>query len=101
MRRALADAGLEPRDVDYLNAHGTGTIPNDHTEKLAIDRIFAEGGVTFESTKRLHGHTLGGAGALEAAVSLALMHEMRLEHVLSNSFGFGGNDASLVFAAPP
>ena len=114
MRNALADAGLAPSAIGYVNAHGTGTIPNDLTERLALDRIFGAGGVPVSSTKELHGHTLGGAGALEAAATLAALAQNQvwlpnqlpasrsrepLAHALSNSFGFGGNNVSLVFTA--
>jgi 3-oxoacyl-[acyl-carrier-protein] synthase-1 len=111
MRRALADACLAPGDVGYVNAHGTGTIPNDQTESLALARIFTD--APYSSTKELHGPTLGGAGALEAAVAIAALAEGEvwlpaqtgakprrkpLAHALSNSFGFGGNNVSLVFS---
>ena len=109
MRRALLDAGIADgtganESIDYINAHGTGTLPNDATESAAITRIF--GGVPFSSTKELHGHALGGAGAIEAAVAIAalqaetawLVPTVRPVHrVLSNSFGFGGNNAALLF----
>lgn len=113
MRRALDDAGLMPAAIGYVNAHGTGTVPNDATERLALDRIFTAGRVPFSSTKELHGHTLGGAGALEATVAIgalasdqvwlpeqtaSVQRNKPLLHALSNSFGFGGNNVSLIFS---
>jgi len=122
MQRALADAGREPGDVSYINAHGTATMFNDATEGAAIAEIFGDG-VPVSSTKSMMGHALGGAGAIEAAFSiLALRHQFlppnihysepdpawrldivansardaRVECVVSNSFGFGGTNASLV-----
>ncbi|MCF8374244.1 MAG: beta-ketoacyl-[acyl-carrier-protein] synthase family protein [Bacteroidales bacterium] len=125
MKRALEKAGLSPGDISYINAHGTGTDNNDMTEGLAIQRLFGEYVPKFSSTKAFTGHTLGAAGAIEAIISiLAIMngfvppslniktpvsdHYIRpqkeallnqvIEHVLSNSFGFGGNDSSLLFS---
>lgn len=126
MRRALAAAGLEPGAVDYVNAHGTGTEDNDRAEGRALRRLFGEDVPPFSSTKRVFGHTLGAAGAIEAVVSiLAITHgflpgtpgfadadpECRVVPlarsraaqpacVLSNSFGFGGNNTVLCFGAP-
>jgi 3-oxoacyl-[acyl-carrier-protein] synthase II len=128
MRQALADAGLEPDAVGYVNAHGTGTPQNDRAEALALRRVFGEGGVLVSSTKSLVGHTMAAAGSVEAAATiLALQHGLlpptaSLEHVdpdvpfdclpgvarpadvgaaLSNSFGFGGQNVSLVFEKAP
>ena len=128
MRRALADAELEPGAVGYVNAHGTGTPQNDRAEALALRRVFGEGGVLLSSTKSLIGHTMAAAGSVEAAATiLALQHGLlpptaNLEHVdpdvpfdcvplaarpadvgaaLSNSFGFGGQNVSLVFEKVP
>ncbi|SDL18167.1 3-oxoacyl-[acyl-carrier-protein] synthase-1 [Modicisalibacter muralis] len=122
MRAALAQAGREPDDVDYLNLHGTGTAHNDAMEALAVSELFATP-PPCSSTKALTGHTLGAAGALEAAFCwLALTHGKRPLHVydgyydpvlptlplvtdtqgepprlaLSNSFAFGGNNAALL-----
>lgn len=123
MREALAASGLKPADIGYINAHGTATLDNDRTEALAIHELFGDG-VPVSSTKRYMGHTLAAAGGLEAAVSLWALEQKKLpanlglrqpladavldfvtttraapelRHVLSNSFGFGGNNAALVF----
>jgi 3-oxoacyl-[acyl-carrier-protein] synthase-1 len=124
MRQALERAGLEPPAIDYVNAHGTATPANDRAEDRALVRLFGNR-VPVSSTKGWTGHTLGAAGIIEAIVCLlALRHELipgtlntsavepglesaialenraaRLRHVLSNSFGFGGSNCSLVFAA--
>jgi 3-oxoacyl-[acyl-carrier-protein] synthase II len=129
MRLALADAGLEPGDVDYINAHGTSTPQNDANETHAIKDVFGPDAyrLAVSSTKSMIGHLLGAAGAVEAvATVLALEHglipptinyhspdpECDLDYVpnqarradiavaLSNSFGFGGVNASLVFRRP-
>ncbi|HEY0821687.1 MAG TPA: beta-ketoacyl-[acyl-carrier-protein] synthase family protein [Rhizobacter sp.] len=122
MRGALAAAGLQPGDIDYINLHGTATPSNDAAEDNAVRQVFGTS-VPASSTKGATGHTLGAAGGVEAAISLlALQHglmpaglnvrerdpalqldylrhnrEGTLKHVLSNSFGFGGSNASLVF----
>ncbi|HZH03900.1 MAG TPA: hypothetical protein VEY30_08960, partial [Myxococcaceae bacterium] len=125
MKAALEDAGLAPSEVDYVNAHGTATPANDRAESTALEGFFGHGESApwVSSTKGYTGHTLGAAGALEAAFCvLALGHdflpvtaglgdpdpELRVRHVppdglarsvrvaLSNSFGFGGNNAALV-----
>jgi 3-oxoacyl-[acyl-carrier-protein] synthase II len=123
MRGALTEGSLEPSDVDYVNAHGTGTTLNDSAETRAI--IAALGtAVPVSSSKSYFGHTLGASGAIEAVVTvLALQHQiapptLRLQHsaadcpldyiphtprpmamanVLSNTFGFGGSNVSLLF----
>jgi 3-oxoacyl-[acyl-carrier-protein] synthase II len=129
MGRALEQAGLTPADIDYLNAHGTGTALNDKMESVAIHRVFGDRArrVPVSSIKALTGHTLGAAGAIEAVTSILAMrrgvipptwnfeeadpdcdidcvpNEPRpaaLRHVLSNSYAFGGNNSSLVFSAP-
>ncbi|MCZ7605964.1 MAG: beta-ketoacyl-[acyl-carrier-protein] synthase family protein [Planctomycetota bacterium] len=124
MREALEMAGLQPSDIGYINAHGTATLDNDRTEARAISGVFGDGAVPVSSTKRFFGHTLAAAGGIEAVVSVwALRHKLLpanlglrapledakldlvaenrgapgLRHVLSNSFGFGGNNAALVF----
>lgn len=126
MRAALADAGLEWGDVDYVNAHGTGTAANDVTEARAIHAVFGDHArqLMVSSTKSMVGHALGAAGALEAAATLlALERQMvpptagverpdpacaldvvprdargaRVEAALSNSFAFGGLNAALAF----
>jgi 3-oxoacyl-[acyl-carrier-protein] synthase I len=122
MRAALKSAGLDPEEIDYINLHGTGTQSNDSAESHAVAAVF---GVTTlcSSTKGATGHALGAAGALEAAIcALALQHGFmpaglnttqvdptlavkylrenragRMSRVLSNSFGFGGTNCSLVF----
>ncbi|MBL7703707.1 MAG: beta-ketoacyl-[acyl-carrier-protein] synthase family protein [Ferruginibacter sp.] len=125
MSGALKKAGLQPSDIDYINLHGTGTQNNDIAEGTAIKRLFEPHYPKMSSTKTYTGHTLGACGGIEAAFSiLALQHgeifpnlrlqtpmvelpfvpERKLEknvevkHVLSNSFGFGGNCSSLIFS---
>jgi 3-oxoacyl-[acyl-carrier-protein] synthase-1 len=124
MRAALHQAGLQPQAVDYLNLHGTGTPGNDAAEDLAVSAVFGTR-VPCSSTKGYTGHTLGAAGGVEAAVCLlALQHgfmpaglnvrtpdpalhtlylreprQQPLRVVASNSFGFGGSNACLVFGA--
>ncbi len=126
MRAALADAGLAPEAVDYINAHGTATPLNDLMETRAIKEVFGPraGKIPVSSTKSMHGHTLGASGALEAVVALlaitegfippTIHHETtdpecdldyvttgaRLDApgvVLSNSFAFGGNNTTVLF----
>jgi 3-oxoacyl-[acyl-carrier-protein] synthase II len=126
MQAALADAGLRGEELDYVNAHGTGTIPNDLAETRALHRAFGAHAhrLLVSSTKSQIGHTLGAAGALEAAATvLALAHgfapatvtleepdpacdldyvprrprPVPLRAALSSSFGFGGNNVALVF----
>jgi 3-oxoacyl-[acyl-carrier-protein] synthase-1 len=126
MRQALEMAGLHPDDAMYVNAHGTGTRLNDASEASAINRLFGDR-VPVMSCKGLVGHTLGGAGGIEAVVSVISIQKQHLfenigtaaaaddcpvsivpaggldiaEHsvVISNSFAFGGNNCSLVFGA--
>ena len=125
MREALHDAGLEPHEVDYINAHGTGTILNDEVETLAIKQVWEADAyhLSISSTKSMIGHCLGAAGGLEAAASLLAMRhhfipptagfeqgdkicdldyvprarEAETEITLSNSFAFGGNCTTLIF----
>ncbi|MDR3266340.1 MAG: beta-ketoacyl-[acyl-carrier-protein] synthase family protein [Tannerella sp.] len=126
MKGALENAGLKPEDIDYLNAHGTGTPNNDLTEGVAIMRLFGENIPPVASIKAFTGHTTSAAGGFEAVVSiLAIQNDFlpvnlnfrnRIEelnfspvtvyeylrpirHVLSNSFGFGGNDSAIVFSS--
>lgn len=127
MRRALADAGLPPGDIDYVNLHGTGTVYNDLMECTAVRRVFGDG-IPCSSTKPLTGHCLGAAGAIEAALCfLALRrgwgmpphvsgpadrsiapfplplpgNRNPLRTALSNSFAFGGSNASLILGSLP
>jgi 3-oxoacyl-[acyl-carrier-protein] synthase II len=128
MREALADAGLSTEDVDYINAHGTGTPENDKMEAFCIQQLFGDraGKVPISSNKSMIGHTLTAAGAVEAAFSiLTMQHQLlpptinynqpdpsipldvvpnkarpgKVRTVLSNSFGFGGQNVSLVLGA--
>lgn len=125
MTGALASAGLGPRDIGYVNAHGTGTEINDLSEGRAIEKLFAPSVPPVSSTKGFTGHTLGAAGAVEAVFSvLAIRHQLipggmnwsapmpelsfqpvsenlqrPILRVMSNSFGFGGNNTSLIFSA--
>jgi 3-oxoacyl-[acyl-carrier-protein] synthase-1 len=125
MRSALEKSGLKPEDIDYINLHGTGTQNNDVAEGTAIKRLFGENYPKLSSTKSFTGHTLGGSGGMEAVFSamavrygivypnlrwktamkeLLIVPETRflknqpLKHVLSNSFGFGGNCSALIFS---
>lgn len=124
MEKALKVANLSPENIDYINAHGTATQNNDLSEGRAIQRIFGKNVPEFSSTKPFTGHTLAAAAAIEAVYSvLALQNniifpnlnfqekmeefdlvpetklkEKNLQHVLSNSFGFGGNCSTLIFS---
>lgn len=124
MQLALDKAGLAPRDIGYVNAHGTATINNDLAEGKALQRLFTDAVPYFSSTKPFTGHTLAAAGAIEAIFTIMAlcnnttlpnlnystpMEELtvqpvtdavqtELSHVLSNSFGFGGNNVSLIFS---
>ncbi|CAM3574524.1 beta-ketoacyl synthase [Flavobacterium saliperosum S13] len=124
MQKALKTASLKPSDIDYINAHGTATPNNDLSEGRAILRIFEANVPEFSSTKAFTGHTLAAAAAIEAVYSvLALQHnvifpnlnfetpmaefdlipqttlkEKTMHHVLSNSFGFGGNCSTVIFS---
>jgi 3-oxoacyl-[acyl-carrier-protein] synthase I len=123
MQHALTRAGLDAKDIHYVNLHGTATPSNDAAEDLALIRVFGAAAVPCSSTKGATGHTLGAAGALEAVFAMlsleqqfipgglnrqqpdAALHaayvdqtrDARLSHVMSNSFGFGGSNASLIF----
>ncbi len=129
MRIAIADAGLAPHEIDYINAHGTSTPLNDRIETLAIKRLFGEAahGVAVSSTKSMLGHALGGAGGMEAVATVmtivdGVMHptinqeesdpDCDLDYVpnqarprdvraaMTNSFGFGGQNACVVMTRP-
>jgi len=127
MRRALRDAGLDGRDIGYLNAHGTSTKLGDVAESLAIRTVFGEDVPPVSSSKGITGHLLGASGVVEAAASALAMIRGILppthnlddpdpacdldhiakaprpaapEHVMSNSFGFGGHNVSLVLGRP-
>jgi 3-oxoacyl-(acyl-carrier-protein) synthase len=127
MRAALEDAGLSPKDVDYVNAHGTATPANDRAESFALGTVFGGEVPLTSSTKGATGHTLGAAGAIEAVYCVLALQagfapasigltepdpELRVRHVpaggvegplkvaLSNSFGFGGNNTALVITRP-
>jgi 3-oxoacyl-[acyl-carrier-protein] synthase II len=128
MQMALDQAGLQPRDIDYLNAHGTSTPLNDKSETAAIKHVFGEAAydVPVSSTKSMTGHLLGGAGAIEAIACVKVLQERILpptinyetpdpecdldyvpntarrkevRRVMSNSFGFGGHNACIILAA--
>jgi 3-oxoacyl-[acyl-carrier-protein] synthase-1 len=125
MRGALAEAGLQPADIDYINLHGTATPSNDAAEDRAVASVFGHD-TPASSTKGATGHTLGAAGGVEALIALlAIEHGLMpaglnvqqrdpalhlnyllanraapVRRVLSNSFGFGGSNASLVLGAP-
>ena len=126
MRCALSDAGLQPRDIDYINAHGTSTKVNDVGETAAIKTVFGEYAYSLpvSSTKSIHGHLMGAAGALEAIICLKsmaagivpptinshladpacdldyvpnVMRKTAVDITMSNGFGFGGHNAVLIF----
>lgn len=106
MRLALEDAGLSADTIGYVNFHGTGTIANDDMEMKAFKEVFglsdlmdgpAARGMVAESTKSLTGHCLGAAGAVEAAICLLRLESGKAKAAISNSFAFGGSNASAVF----
>jgi 3-oxoacyl-[acyl-carrier-protein] synthase II len=130
IRNALDDAGLAPDEIDYVNAHGTGTPENDKMEHLGLSAVFGEHmkGIPISSNKSMIGHTLSAAGAVEAVITLlTLEHERipptinylvpdpaipldvvpnkardaKVRHAISNSFGFGGQNVSLVLSREP
>lgn len=123
MQGALQSAGLTAADINFINAHGTGTENNDEVESRAMIRLFGTP-PAFASSKANVGHTLGAAGAVEAVYSILSLYwqevyanlhyknaipatglipvqvykKMPVQHVMSNSFGFGGNCSSLIFS---
>lgn len=125
MRQALQAARLGPADIGYLNAHGTATLANDRAEAAATRAVFGPDAVPISSTKGVTGHTLGAAGVTEAIVAIQTLEQQRLppstnlrqvepslgldvileprqaglQHAMSNSFGFGGTNCSLVFGS--
>lgn len=124
MRQALASAGLQPGRIDYINLHGTATPSNDTVEGKAVASVFGDHALPCSSTKGATGHTLGAAGGLEAVISALALQQGFMpggvnthavdpalpvdyllhkrdeapQHVLSNSFGFGGTNCSLVLS---
>ena len=130
IRNAIADAGLTPDDIDYINPHGTGTSENDKMECLGVTAVFGERAkaIPISSNKSMVGHTLSAAGAVEAVFTLLTLEHQRIpptinykvadpaipldvvpnvardakmRHALSNSFGFGGQNVSLVLGREP
>jgi 3-oxoacyl-[acyl-carrier-protein] synthase II len=128
--RSLADAGMAPDEIDYINAHGTSTPENDKMEYLALSAVLGSAldGTPISSNKSMIGHTLSAAGTIEAAISLLTIHagvipptinckeqdpnilmdvvpnvkrEQAVNAVMSNSFGFGGQNVCLIFSAEP
>ena len=126
MREALKTSGLQPSDIDYINAHGTGTRNNDASEGRAIMQVFGKHIPRVSSTKAMTGHTTSASGSVEAVIAvLAIrygfipanlrfgeampelsftpvphtLENVKVRNVLSNSFGFGGNNSSLIFSA--
>jgi 3-oxoacyl-[acyl-carrier-protein] synthase II len=125
MRNAIRDAKLTPADIGYVNAHGTSTPVGDGLEAAAIRNLFGEHKVPVSSTKSMTGHLLGGSGGLEAGITILALRDQilpptinlenqdedtlgmdfvpnharraSLDYALSNSFGFGGTNGSLVF----
>ena len=125
MQYALDMSGLKLSDIDYINAHGTGTINNDESEGIAIMNVFGNSIPPVSSTKAFTGHTTSAAGSVEAVISILAMQEgflppnlnfknkieklsfvpvrklrrnVKISHVLSNSFGFGGNNTAIIFS---
>lgn len=123
MKEALKNAGMQPNEIDYVNAHGTGTKNNDLSESVALMNVFGAKVPPFSSTKAFTGHTLAAAGAIEAVFSMLCLNNavvlpnlnfnqpmeetalspvtkfqsVAVKAVLSNSFGFGGNNTALIF----
>ena len=124
MTEALQMAGLEPADIQYVNAHGTGTPNNDLSESVALQRVFGGKIPPVSSTKSFTGHTTSASGSVEAVICILAMNRqflppnlnwetpmeggfipvtgshspVELRHVMSNAFGFGGNDSSIILS---
>ena len=123
MQKALENAGLQSQEIDYVNAHGTGTQANDAVEALAVETLFTHN-PPMSSTKAITGHTLGAAGALEAVIACEVIKQQKIapqtslqeaenttvnlpsqataekiDYVISNSFAFGGNNTAVIFGA--
>jgi 3-oxoacyl-[acyl-carrier-protein] synthase-1 len=104
MRAAISDAKCKAEDIDYVNLHGTGTPANDSMEMKAVRRVFGDdlrdgddgNPLVVESTKSKTGHCLGAAGAVEAAICWKRIREGISRRTISNSFAFGGSNASVV-----
>lgn len=96
MMEALRSAGMSPKDIDYVNAHGTGTPDNDKSETIALKRVFGGAMPPCTSTKNLTGHATSAAGSIELVISILMMQDRGYDTVMCNSFGFGGNDSSVV-----
>jgi 3-oxoacyl-(acyl-carrier-protein) synthase len=131
MANAMKNAGVDPDQMDYINAHGTATRVNDQMEALAIKTVFGEAkaaGLAVSSTKSMVGHCLGAAGALEAVATVLALYRQTIpptvhledpdpdcdldtvanvsrsqnvRFAISNSFAFGGNNTAIVFGAAP
>jgi 3-oxoacyl-[acyl-carrier-protein] synthase II len=126
MRLAIKDAGIQPEQIDYVNAHGTSTEVGDRIETTALKRVFCDHAykLAVSSTKSMTGHLLGGAGGLEAGITVLALRDqiapptinldvpgegcdldyvphqaraMKIDYALSNSFGFGGTNGCLIF----
>ncbi len=127
MSKAIEMSRLSPSEIDYINVHGTGTQNNDLSEGIAIERLFGDRVPPFSSTKAFTGHTLGASGAVESVISILsivnnmifpnlkfetqmkelkikpvteLLTNIPVKRILSNSFGFGGNNSAVVFSKP-
>ena len=125
MKEALDRSGLKPDQIDYINAHGTGTDNNDLSEGRAIEKLFGDNIPKVSSTKSYTGHTTSAAGGVEAVISVLslqyhtifpnlnfkeqmkelkfkpvteLLENVKVDHIMSNSFGFGGNNSALIFS---
>ena len=124
MSKALNEAHMKPQDIEYINAHGTGTPNNDLSESAAIRRLFDNNVPPVSSTKSFTGHTTSASGSIETVISLLALQEQflpinlgwstpiqdggiipvteprkaSLNNVMCNSFGFGGNDSSLILS---